>query len=561
MSEHDMNFGPFTGELDGLLAEKENILQRYKYEKHMLRDILNSIPDMLTVHDENHMLFSNWKMSSGELGRDAETGNCLPTQDKRPCLCDECYLNNGRECFPCRIRDVLATAEATSMEMYDPGTHIFHSVSYLPVFDSKGKARMVLELVRDTTESRNMERELRVAKDAAEAADKAKSDFLAIMSHEIRTPMNGVLGMLDLTLATDLQPEQREYIEAAQNSAESLLSLINDILDFSKIEAGMLELNKRPFHLRKILSAVHTMFAPRAEEKRLRLTFNTDEAVPDLIVGDPTRIRQIIVNLLGNALKFTIKGEVALHVQSVNEDEGSVLLEFAVHDTGVGIKEEQIKNIFKRFVQVDPSLARRHQGTGLGLAICKQLARLMGGDLSVESVFGTGSTFIFRCWFGKGGPAALQTEFRSLHSIIAPDASFFEKKVLVVEDHPISLLFIQKLLEKVGFNVSCASDGTEVLPAMQKETFDLILMDIAMPLMDGIEASALVRKSQGLKTPNTVPIIAMTAHVLKGQKEKFLAAGFDGYIGKPIDSEHLVNMICEYLGKDRQKDASSGTEG
>lgn len=547
MSEHDMKSGTSEGGQNGLSETKENLLRRYKREKHMLRDILNSIPDMLTVHDGTHMLFSNWKMSRGELNGGAAARDFLPDRDKEPCLCDECYLNDGRECFPCHIREVLASAETISMEMFDPVTRIFHSVNYLPVFDSVGKAHMVLELVRDTTESRNMERDLRIAKDAAEAADKAKSDFLAIMSHEIRTPMNGVLGMLDLALATDLQPEQREYLEAAQNSAESLLSLINDILDFSKIEAGMVELDKRPFHLRKRLSALNTMFAPRAEEKKIKLTLSADDNVPDLIVGDPTRTRQIIVNLLGNALKFTVKGEVALHIQAVDEDEESVLLEFAVRDTGVGIKEEQIKSIFKRFVQVDPSLARRHQGTGLGLAICKQLARLMGGDLSVASVYGAGSTFIFRCRFGKGRPPSLQSEPRSQHSFSTPGASFSEKKLLVVEDHPINLLFIQKLLEKAGFRVSCASDGTEVLPAMQKETFDLILMDIAMPLMDGIEASALVRKSQGLKTPSTVPIIAMTAHALKGQKEQFLAAGFDGYIGKPIDSEHLLHMVCEYL--------------
>lgn len=534
---------------NSILDKKEHILQHYIQEKTMLQDILNSIPDMLTVYNNTHMLFSNWKMSRGKLNKNVTQGSTSSNQDSNSKLCDECYLNDGRECFPCHIRDVLKSAKTTSMEMFDPVTRIFRSVKYLPVFDSMGKANMVLELVRDTTESRNMERDLRIAKDAAEAADKAKSDFLAIMSHEIRTPMNGVLGMLDLALATNLQPEQREYLEAAQNSAESLLALINDILDFSKIEAGMVELDKRPFHLRKRLASLNTMFAPRAEEKHIKLIITAADDVPDLIVGDPTRIRQIIVNLLGNALKFTAHGAVSLHIRTLDEDQGSVLLEFAVHDTGVGIKKEQLKNIFKRFVQVDPSLARRHQGTGLGLAICKQLARLMGGDLSVTSAYGVGSTFTFRCRFGKGHSPEFPAAIRTQHQPIAQSSLLCGKKLLIVEDHPISLLFIQKLLEKYGFHVFCANDGTEVLPAMEKETFDLILMDIAMPHMDGIEASALVRKSCGLKTPSTVPIIAMTAHALKGQKEQFLAAGFDGYIGKPIDSEHLLHMVCAYLQK------------
>ena len=545
MAQQDMTFDDGICEV---VEKKEELLRRYKREKHMLQDILNSIPDMLSVHDGAHMLFSNWKMARGELNGGVASAPCGAGRDSRTRLCEECYLNDGRECFSCHIQEVLATSETASMEMYDPAARIFHSVSYLPVFDSVGKVHMVLELVRDTTESRNMERALRVAKDAAEAADKAKSDFLALMSHEIRTPMNGVLGMLDLALATDLLPEQREYLEAARNSAESLLALINDILDFSKIEAGMVELDKRPFHLRKRLSSLNTMFAPRAEEKNIRLTVDAESGVPDLIVGDPTRVRQIIVNLLGNALKFTAMGEVSLHVQAVEENKDSVVLEFAVRDTGVGIKEEQIKNIFNRFVQVDPSLARRHQGTGLGLAICKQLARLMGGDLRVTSVYGVGSTFVFRCRFGKGCPPAL-SDARSPHSPVMPGPSFFGKNLLVVEDHPVNLLFIQKVLEKAGFHVSCVRDGAEVLPALEREAFDLILMDIAMPLMDGMEASALVRKSRGLKTPHTVPIIAMTAHALKGQKERFLASGFDGYIGKPIDSEHLLHMVCEYLQK------------
>lgn len=510
-------------------------------ERQLLADILYAIPDKLTVHDrDDSVVFTNWLPDSATWQMQGGKN------DGRPCY--GCYFRGERNCDACQIAEVFHSGQAKTVEMYSPERREFRSVSVFPVARSNGQVSLVAEYVRDVTATRNMERELREAKEAAEAADKAKSEFLATMSHEIRTPMNGVLGMLDLAMDTELDEEQREYLESVQNSAESLLGLINDILDFSKIEAGMIELDNQAFRLRKRLSALHTMFVHRAEDKSIDFRFSVPDSVPDGLIGDPLRLRQILVNLLDNAIKFTEQGKVELSVEAKLLSAEKVLMEFAVHDTGSGIRADHQERIFDSFAQADGSFSRRHQGTGLGLAICKRLAELMEAEISVESEPGKGATFRLSVPFSL---AMLESEPK-------PDdrgqttVTSCRAKILVAEDHPVNLMYIEKFLKKHGFEVFSVGDGTEVVPALTKDTFDLVLMDIAMPEMDGMEATRAVRSTSGMATPSDVPVIAMTAHAMKGDREQFLAAGMSDYIGKPINSDNLLSMILQCLQKCKQ---------
>lgn len=378
----------------------------------------------------------------------------------------------------------------------------------------------------------------------AQAASQAKSEFLANISHELRTPMNGVIGMLDMALDRELSPELSEQLHTAQNCAYALLSLLNDILDLSKIEAGKMTLEKIPLDVRALVADCIKVHRPKAAENSVSIEAEAAPDLPGQLLGDPLRIRQILENLVSNAVKFTEHGTVLVRTGGKFTAPGRFLLEIRVQDSGTGIPADKLLHIFNKFTQADGSVSRRFGGTGLGLAITRSLVELHGGEVHVESELGRGSTFSVTLPCEAAAASAVEMEVPAA-APATPEAPSGSVRILVVEDNHVNQKVVTAVLRKRGFSIELANDGQEALQKLETSgSFDLVLMDVQMPVLDGLEATRLIRKEARW---NSLPIVAMTAHAMNGDKERCLEAGMNGYISKPVHPSLLLSTVDEFI--------------
>jgi signal transduction histidine kinase/CheY-like chemotaxis protein/CHASE3 domain sensor protein/HPt (histidine-containing phosphotransfer) domain-containing protein len=422
---------------------------------------------------------------------------------------------------------------------------IFLEIFANPIFDDSGNVEFAICVYKDVSQSKETERALKSAKELSDSLLEAKENFIANISHEIRTPMNSILGFADLLEKSKLSGEQLDYTRTIKNSGEILLAIINDVLDYSKMESGLMHFESKPFSIGAVLDNLYSLLCNSAKEKGIDLFIDSDDKLPDFVSGDSTRLMQILINLTGNAIKFTDKGFVKITSKLVNHFGNSVTAEFKVIDSGIGIPESKTEDIFNRFNQVYNDTDRKYGGTGLGLSIVKNLVELQGGTIIVESVESVGSVFCFTLTFKAFEQTEIQfpSDQKVVHSFVSSG-----KKVLLTEDNQMNRKLALAMLKPFDLNIETAVNGIEAVEAVKRNDYDLILMDIQMPEMDGYTATQIIRN----ELKSTIPIVAMTAHALPGEKERCLDYGMNDYVSKPIKEQDLFEKLERYLSAEKK---------
>jgi PAS domain S-box-containing protein len=525
--------------------------QRIKDDSFLLQTLLDNIPDSIYFKDRQSR-FIRISKGMAEKFSFTEVNYVLGKTDA------DIFTREHAENALADERQIMLTGKPmigqVERETWPDRSDTYCSTTKMPLVDESGHIVGTFGISRDVTELKRIEEALRHAQLAAEHANQAKSEFLAKMSHEIRTPMNGILGLSQLLADTRLDGQQHSFVEMIQESANSLMAIINDILDFSKIESGKFELETIPFPFRECVESAVRSLQHRADEKKLMLALNIEKQIPQFFYGDPTRLRQIIVNLIGNAIKFTDHGEIVINVKYAcgPPAESLVTLLFSVKDSGIGVTPSQQKRIFEAFTQADTTTTRRYGGTGLGLSIVAELVKMMGGRLWVESQpdVRPGSEFLFNAKFAIAPTPKISDSPTTATSIEkVTQASARKLKVLIAEDGAVNQIVARGLFERAGHDLVLVENGQQALETWRSQTFDAIFMDVQMPVMDGLEATRLLRLEEKQMRPNQrIPIIAMTAAAMKGDRERFLAADMDDYLSKPIDFDefaHLLNRLAQ----------------
>jgi PAS domain S-box-containing protein len=523
------------------LTERQRAEESLRKSEQRLLALVDSLDDIVVEMDDQGTFLDVWARSDQLLPRPRSE---MIGQNIASMLGEEItrsYLEKLRAALQTGCSQEFEYSFKRSKE--PEGALHWVDVRFHPTRSSNAAPKTACVVISEITARKQAEEELRTAKEAAEAANRAKSEFLANMSHEIRTPMNGILGTIELVLDSPLNAEQRECLSMAKSSADSLLGILSDILDLSKVEARKLELNPQEFRLHKTLDSAVKLLSSRAREKHLKLSCHIDDTVPDALIGDDLRLGQVVMNLIGNGMKFTNQGEVGVRVALESRSPGRVQLHFVVRDTGIGIAPDKQKLIFEAFAQADGSMTRRFGGTGLGLTISSRLVEMMGGRMWVESAPGQGSQFHFTAVFGT--PA--QERISVKKTILGTHNGDSQKgprglHILVADDNLVNQRVAARLLEKHGHRVAVAGNGKEALEVLENLPFDMVLMDVQMPEMNGLEATAAIRRKEKLSGRH-LPIIALTEGAMQSDRKKCLDAGMDDYVAKPFQTEVLMGVL------------------